>query len=273
MVKVVIAGKNELAVSGLLCALRKFRPDELAVIGSATSASETAEGPNFLELARSSGVETITLEQAQNLVGICFLSLEYDRLLRPELFGSARLVNLHLSMLPAFRGVATSYWPIVTGCLKAGVSLHEIDSGVDTGPLIAQKSFPIGPNWTSWDLHKALLFHGELLLFEHFDALVSGSYQGTPQPEGGSYFDRKSKDFSSRELDHYLNWESFDRNYRAMSFPKFQLPTLAGRTVVRAVKISEISRLEAGTMQNTSKGSALLYLSDAVVAVDFDQRG
>ena len=48
---------------------------------------------------------------------------------------------LFISLLPAYKGVYTSYWPIMNGEVKSGVTIHKIEKGIDTGDILFQKQF------------------------------------------------------------------------------------------------------------------------------------
>lgn len=74
------------------------------------------------------------------------LSVLYDRIIGPELFERCgRAVNLHPGPLPRYRGVRPVNWALHNGESMHGVTLHEIDRGVDSGPVISQALFSIWP--------------------------------------------------------------------------------------------------------------------------------
>src|SRR5690606_13123102 len=89
-----------------------------------------------------------------NIENLLFLSLEYDRIIRPEIFKSSKLYNLHFSLLPAYKGVFTSILPILNGERQTGVTLHKIDNGIDTGDIIFQKNIDITEDINSLQLYK-----------------------------------------------------------------------------------------------------------------------
>lgn len=70
---------------------------------------------------------------------LIFISLEFDKIVNPDLFKDARLYNIHFSLLPSYKGMYTSAIPILNGEEMVGVTFHEIDKGIDTGNIIAQK--------------------------------------------------------------------------------------------------------------------------------------
>jgi len=75
------------------------------------------------------------------------LSVMYDRIIGRDLIeGPARVLNLHLGKLPEYRGMRPVNWALFNGESVAGVTLHEVDVGIDTGPIVAQTTFSIYPD-------------------------------------------------------------------------------------------------------------------------------
>jgi methionyl-tRNA formyltransferase len=74
------------------------------------------------------------------------LSVMYDRIIGRELIDQTRVLNLHLGKLPEYRGMRPVNWALKNGESVAGVTLHEVDEGIDTGPIIAQTTFSIFPD-------------------------------------------------------------------------------------------------------------------------------
>lgn len=86
----------------------------------------------------------------RHLIGVdvdLILSVMYDRIIGPALvYGPARVLNLHLGKLPEYRGMRPVNWALRNGESIAGVTLHEVDTGIDTGPIVAQTTFSIWPD-------------------------------------------------------------------------------------------------------------------------------
>jgi methionyl-tRNA formyltransferase len=86
----------------------------------------------------------------RQLVGVdvnLVLSVMYDRIIGADLIdGPARILNLHLGKLPEYRGMRPINWALKNGESVAGVTLHEVDTGIDTGPIVAQTTFSIWPD-------------------------------------------------------------------------------------------------------------------------------
>jgi methionyl-tRNA formyltransferase len=89
-------------------------------------------------------------------------------------------VNLHPSLLPYNRGKHPYYWSIVEGT-PFGVTLHLIDEGVDTGPILFQKEIPVRATDTGESLYQRGLDEIVALFKERFAQLAAGEFKATPQ--------------------------------------------------------------------------------------------
>ncbi|HZI10050.1 MAG TPA: methionyl-tRNA formyltransferase [Myxococcus sp.] len=94
-------------------------------------------------------------------------------------------VNVHGSLLPRFRGAAPIQWSIAHGDTETGVTLMVMDEGLDTGPMLAMKRLPIGPDETSASLYPKLAALGGALLRESLPAYLRGELKPVPQPSEG----------------------------------------------------------------------------------------
>jgi methionyl-tRNA formyltransferase len=90
-------------------------------------------------------------------------------------------VNLHASLLPQFRGAAPINHALMQGEKKTGVSTFFIDSKIDTGAIIGQKTTNIQPNDTAGSLHDKLMSVGAELLTETVDRIMAGKAESKPQ--------------------------------------------------------------------------------------------
>jgi methionyl-tRNA formyltransferase len=83
-------------------------------------------------------------------------------------------VNVHASLLPAYRGAAPIQWAIANGEAKTGVCLMQMDEGLDTGAVLAVREVPIAADETGESLHDRLADVGGELLVENLDAIEAG---------------------------------------------------------------------------------------------------
>jgi len=94
-------------------------------------------------------------------------------------------VNLHFSLLPAWRGAAPVQHAILHGDDVTGASVFTLEEGLDTGPVLSVMTETIGPRDTSGDLLGRLATAGAGLLVATLDALERGELVGVPQPADG----------------------------------------------------------------------------------------
>jgi methionyl-tRNA formyltransferase len=113
----------------------------------------------------------------------------WAHLLSDEVLSSARrgTVNFHPALLPHNRGWFPHVHSIVDGS-PAGVTLHAMDAGADTGPIWAQRSLAVEPWDTAFTLQKRLQAAIVELFRETWPRIVDGTLQPTPQSEAGASF-------------------------------------------------------------------------------------
>lgn len=83
-----------------------------------------------------------------------FLSIELDRIIRPEKFKTKELYNIHFSMLPKYKGCFTTIMPILNGEESTCVTFHRMRVGIDTGEIVEQKEIKIEDSDSSFDIYK-----------------------------------------------------------------------------------------------------------------------
>ncbi len=90
-------------------------------------------------------------------------------------------INLHASLLPAYRGAAPINWAIINGETATGVTIFFIEKNVDTGNLILQEKVAIAPDDNAGILHDKLMNVGAELLLEVVDSIETGDFTRSPQ--------------------------------------------------------------------------------------------
>ena len=123
-------------------------------------------------------------------------------------------VNLHASLLPRWRGASPIQAAILAGDSRTGVSLMQLDAGLDTGPVHASVELPIGPRETAGELHDRLAMAGARLLAEHLDVLVAGESTPRPQPDDGVTCAGRI-DKADAVIDWSASADAIDRQIRA----------------------------------------------------------
>jgi methionyl-tRNA formyltransferase len=113
------------------------------------------------------------------------LVLAYGRILPRAVLDAPRVgcVNLHASLLPRYRGAAPIQWAIIRGETRTGITLMQIDEGLDSGPMFSHHELAIGPDETSGELAERLgQLAAEVVLADLVD-VVSGKLSAVPQRE------------------------------------------------------------------------------------------
>ncbi len=117
----------------------------------------------------------------------------YGLLLPPWALAVARrgALNIHGSLLPRWRGAAPIQRAIEAGDAETGITLMQMDAGLDTGPMLLARALPITPDDSAATLHDKLAALGAQLVVEGLPAWVAGELPGQPQPEGGITYAHK----------------------------------------------------------------------------------
>ncbi|MEX3938303.1 methionyl-tRNA formyltransferase [Paraburkholderia sp. BR10937] len=104
-------------------------------------------------------------------------------------------INIHGSILPRWRGAAPIHRAIEAGDTETGITLMQMDAGLDTGPMISEVRTPIAPGDTTATLHDRLAQLGARLIVDGLVALErDGALPATPQPaEGATYAEKIGK--------------------------------------------------------------------------------
>ena len=109
----------------------------------------------------------------------------YGRILPPELLHIAPLgcINLHVSLLPKYRGSAPIQWAVLNGDTRTGVTIMQLDEGCDTGDILMVEPVEIGPETTSGELFDQVSAVGAETLVRAVEDLAAGRLTPRPQDE------------------------------------------------------------------------------------------
>jgi methionyl-tRNA formyltransferase len=132
--------------------------------------------------------EPETIEAVRALAPEAIVVAAYGQILPKELlvlplFGC---INIHASLLPAYRGAAPINWAIINGETRTGITIMQMDEGLDTGDALSQESIPIGPRDTAGDLTEKLSELGSWLIVDTLSRLEAGDLKAVPQDPAGA---------------------------------------------------------------------------------------
>ncbi len=151
----------------------------------------TARGWRLLVQPVRSRVQPF-LDIVRTIAPDVLLVWSYPMLLPPELLAlpAKGAFNLHSGLLPAYRGGHTMNWALINGERETGVTLHHLDAGIDTGPVVDEHRFAIEWRDDVVTVHQKLRTAGEALLMKWWPAIEQGAAPAVPQDESHAHYYR-----------------------------------------------------------------------------------
>lgn len=229
MARIIYAGSPDFAVPALRSLLRSSH-DVVAVLTQpdrpAGRGRQLRPGPVKV-VAEQAGLrvmqpeklsESLVQAQLRALTADLMVVAAYGQLLPEAVLAIPQhgCVNLHASLLPRWRGAAPIQTAILAGDSETGVSLMQMEAGLDTGAVYARVTTDINADDTGGSLHDRLAQLGAALLEQNLAALLDGSLQAEPQPDAGVTYAPRL-----RKADGIIDWQQsaaeIDRRIRAFN--------------------------------------------------------
>lgn len=244
---IIFFGSGPVAAASLEL-LAKHTTVEAVVTKPSTLAEMTAVSPTkriYTVSNRAELTELVISEKFKSPLGVV---IDFGIIIGQDVIDAFELgiINSHFSLLPEWRGADPITFSILSGQAKTGVSLMIIDSGLDTGKIIAQKSLPINANETGITLTDRLIHLSDAMLQEHLPAYAAGERtpRSQPHPDRATYSRKLTKD------DGILDWnktaEQLEREVRAfIGWPKSRT-MLAGKEVIVTAAHAAVGDQEPG---------------------------
>jgi methionyl-tRNA formyltransferase len=167
------------------------------VIGVVTSPDRPAGRGYALaptEVKRAAETLGVPVQQPEKLAGFSLagsfgqvpdvgIVVAYGHLIPAAVFNEPRygLVNVHFSLVPKYRGAGPMQWALIRGETETGVSLFQIERGLDTGPVFLQGRTPIAPEDNAVTLREKLVAQGLDVMEEFLRKVENGPWAPTPQ--------------------------------------------------------------------------------------------
>jgi methionyl-tRNA formyltransferase len=153
---------------------------------------ERIRSPEFLDLFK---------QLAPDLVVV----VAFGQILPKQMLERPRLgcINVHPSLLPRYRGAAPLNWAIIRGETMAGVTIMQMDEGMDSGDILLQEETAIDDRETVGELHDRLAVRGAQLLMETIRMLEAGVVRRIPQDPAAATFAPRL-----RKEDGLIHWEA-----------------------------------------------------------------
>lgn len=227
--KVIFAGTPAFAAEHLRAVLGSdhdviavyTRPDQPAGRGRKLTASSVKA------VAEAAGIpvyQPATLRNSEAQAELAALTADlmivvaYGLILPQAVLDTPRLgcINVHASLLPRWRGAAPIHRALLAGDAETGVTIMQMNVGLDTGDMLLKARCPITPDMTSEGLHDALIECGKPALLDALARLEAGTAQAEPQNEAeATYAEKLSK--AEGEIDWSQSCEYIDRQIRGLT--------------------------------------------------------
>jgi methionyl-tRNA formyltransferase len=158
------------------------------------------------------------VEQLKNWSPDVIVVAAFGQILKPDVLNLPRFgcINVHASLLPRWRGAAPIHAAILHGDEETGVTIMKMDVGLDTGPILSQRSIRLTRDDSTGSVLETLSHLGAGLLMETLPEYLSGKLQPAPQPEEGATYAPMLKKEEGR-LDFARTAEELERRVRAFN--------------------------------------------------------
>lgn len=239
MIKRICLMGNRLLATGVLDFLRDRQDVELLVVlnpsddgvnsdaGVSLKAAVLAAGVRWIQPHHVKEVEA--QEQVRAFGPDLILSCSYEKIVPREVIIIPKdgALNIHYAALPLHRGCFPVVWTIASGDDELAVTLHEMTPGIDDGPILAQRRFPLHQGLTAGEGYRLCAHEAIKMAAEFLDAYLSkGEYHAVPQDEC-----RATYHAAVHPYDRWIPWnrpaEEVARVLNALTY----VPHPSGRTL------------------------------------------
>jgi methionyl-tRNA formyltransferase len=228
--------------------------------------------PPAADAARELGIELIqarSVNEEEPLAAIDAVSpaavcvAEFGQLIKEPLLSRYLILNVHPSLLPRWRGAAPIERTLMAGDTETGVTIFEIEAGLDSGPIVLAEREPVQPGDTAGTLSARLAKLGGTLLVQALDRAEAGSLELTEQEEEGVTYADKI-DPSERRLDLSRPAAQLERKVRALEPQLGSFLALAGgerlgvssaRALDEQLERGEIKSVDGRVLVGCSEGA------------------
>jgi len=220
---------------------------------------ETADDDSFVSRAAGFGADIVAVAAYGKILRQNFLSIP-----------SRGCVNLHASLLPAYRGAAPVAASIAAGETETGLTTQLMDEGMDTGDILLQKPVAIKPDETAGELLARLAPIGGELLVDTLDGIEAGTVVPVPQDHEKASYCR-----TLRKADGLIDWRLTARqihnHVRAMNPWPVAFTSYKGKTIrvwkTRLVESTVAVDAEPGTVVAVEKQGISVAAGDGTILV------
>ncbi len=220
-VQLGLACMDEIYRAGGRLDLAMTLPDDRAAAKSGRVYIDDFCTERGIPLVKTRNVNDLQAIEAVRTRGIDWLFIiGWSQIAREEMLQAPRkgAIGMHPTLLPRGRGRASIPWAILKGLDRTGVTMFQLDSGVDTGPILAQLELPLAADETATQLYQRVAEAHRLLIARVWKDLESGRLQAKPQDasQASVWPGRKPED---GRIDVHMTCQEVERLVRAVTRP------------------------------------------------------
>lgn len=178
-------------------------------------------------------------------------------------------INVHASLLPKYRGAAPIQYAIIKGEKESGVTIMQMDIGMDTGAMLDKVVVPIAENTTMGELHDALREQGAALLLQVIDKIATGTAVAEPQDDAQATY----ATLLDRSMEH-IDWSktaqevhNLIRGFNPAPSTFTKLPNGKSLKIWGSKMTDKSSAAAAGTVIATGKHSFFVACGEGVLEI------
>lgn len=178
-------------------------------------------------------------------------------------------INVHASLLPKYRGAAPIQYAIIKGEKESGVTIMQMDIGMDTGAMLDKVVVPIAENTTMGELHDALREQGAALLLQVIDKIATGTAVAEPQDNEQATY----ATLLDRSMEH-IDWSktaqevhNLIRGFNPAPSTFTKLPNGKSLKIWGSKMTDKSSAAAAGTVIETGKHSFFVACGEGVLEI------
>lgn len=178
-------------------------------------------------------------------------------------------INVHASLLPKYRGAAPIQYAIIKGEKESGVTIMQMDIGMDTGAMLDKVVVPIAENTTMGELHDALREQGATLLLQVIDKIAAGTAVAEPQDDAQATY----ATLLDRSMEH-IDWSktaqevhNLIRGFNPAPSTFTKLPNGKSLKIWGSKMTDKSSAAAAGTVIETGKHSLFVACGEGVLEI------
>lgn len=281
--KIVFMGTPDFAVGSLQALCESGKHEILAVVTQPNRPK--GRGNKLLQtpVKEYALAQGLTVYQPQKVQTPEFVELLHE--LQPELIVVAAFgqflskeilelpkygcINVHASLLPKYRGAAPIQYAIIKGEKESGVTIMQMDIGMDTGAMLDKVVVPIAENTTMGELHDALREQGAALLLQVIDKIATGTAVAEPQDDAQATY----ATLLDRSMEH-IDWSktaqevhNLIRGFNPAPSTFTKLPNGKSLKIWGSKMTDKSSAAAAGTVIETGKHSFFVACGEGVLEI------